>query len=305
MKAIIFPGQGAQYIGMGKNLYDNYPKAREIFDSIDKVLGFELSKKCFEGSDEELKDTAIQQLAILATSVAAFCVFKDNEIKIDYLSGLSLGEYSCLYAASVLCLEDLVILVKERAQAMQNAAKANPSTMFAVIGANRQVLEERSAAEGFYLANINSPQQIVISLSKDKKERVKKSLESLGLRVVELSVSGGFHSPFMEPAKEHLGEMIKKMDFFDAKIPIVSNFTAKAHTAPEEIRNNLLDQLTSPVLWNDCVDFMVKKGVGLFFEVGPSKVLRGLMRKINPEIRVVNIEKKDDLDKLKEVKSGI
>ena len=168
MKAVIFPGQGAQYVGMGKSLHDNYPKAREIFDSIDKILGFDLSKKCFVASEEELKDTATQQLAILAVSLAAFRAFEDEGIKVDYLSGLSLGEYSCLYAAQALSLEDLVILVKERALAMQRAASMNPSTMFAVIGATREVLEERQAHDGFYLANINSAQQIVISLSCDK-----------------------------------------------------------------------------------------------------------------------------------------
>jgi len=300
MKAIIFPGQGAQYIGMGKSLYDNYPKAKEVFDSIDKILRYELSKKCFQGSEQELKDTAIQQLAILTVSIAAFSVFKDSGITIDYLSGLSLGEYSCLYAAQVLSLEDLVSLVKERAQAMQKAAAMNPSTMFAVIGATREVLEEKSSTEGFYLANMNSPQQIVISLSIDDKEKVKGSLESLGLRVVELAVSGGFHSPFMEPAKEHLAAVIGKMNFSDAEIPIVSNFTAQAHTKADEIKNNLLDQLVSPVLWNDCIGFMTSKGVDSFFEVGPSKVLRGLMRKINSDLKVINIDKKEDLDKLKE-----
>ncbi len=304
MKAIIFPGQGAQYVGMGKSLYDNYPQAKEIFDSIDKILKKDLSKKCFNGSEEELKDTATQQLAILAVSLAAFEVFKSEDIKIDYLSGLSLGEYSCLYAAGALSLEELVILVRERALAMQKAASMNPSTMFAVIGASRQALEERQAKDGFYLANMNSAQQIVISLSLDNKEKVKNSLESSGFRVVELAVSGGFHSPFMEPAREQLKAVIQKMDFADAKVPIVSNFTARAHTDLDEIKNNLLNQLVSPVLWNDCVIFMAKQGVNSFFEVGPSKVLRGLMRKINPELKVTNIEKKEDFDLIKEVKSG-
>ncbi len=305
MKAVLFPGQGAQYVGMGKSLYDNYPKAKEVFDTIDKVLGFELSKKCFEGSEEELKDTAIQQLAILATSIAAFEVFRSSDIKIDYLSGLSLGEYSCLYVAEALSLEDLVVLVRERARAMQKAASMNPSTMFAVIGATREVLEEKATDNSFYLANMNSPQQIVISLSKDNRDKVKSFLDSLGLRVVELAVSGGFHSPFMEPAKKHLAEVIDGMGFCDAKIAIVSNFTAHAHTEASQIKSNLLNQLVSPVLWNDCVGFMAKEGVDLFFEVGPAKVLRGLMRKINPELKVINIEKKEDMDKLEEVKSGI
>ena len=296
MNAIIFPGQGAQYVGMGRSFYDSFDRAKDIFLAADKTLGFELSKKCFEGTEAELKDTAIQQLAILVVSLAAFEIFKDKNIKIDYLSGLSLGEYSCLYAGGVLSLEDLVILVKERASAMQQAAEANPSTMFAVIGAERSTLEETAQREGFYMANLNSSKQIVISLAKDNREKVKDALESLGLRAIELVVSGGFHSPFMKSAKEHLSGVIEKLSFSDAKIPIVSNFTAKPHTKNGEIKHNLLEQLTSPVLWKDCIDCMIAAGVDSFFEIGPSKVLKGLMRKINSGVEVVNIEKKEDLD---------
>ncbi len=296
MNAVIFPGQGAQYAGMGRSLYDNFTKAKEIFSSIDNILGFGLSEKCFNGPSEGLKDTAIQQLAILATSLAAFEVFKAKNIKIDYLSGLSLGEYSCLYAAGVLSLENLIILVKERAQAMQHAALHNPSSMFAVMGLDRVNLENEAKKAGFHIANINSSKQVVISLAKENKVRVRGALENQAARVIELAVSGGFHSPFMNEAKERLKQVVDKMEFSDAKIPIVSNFTAKPHTDKEEIKNNLLEQLVFPVLWKDCIEFMVTKGVDSFFEVGPSKVLRGLMRKINPQISVVNIEKKEDLD---------
>lgn len=295
MKAVIFPGQGAQYSGMGKSLYENFPEARDIFSSIDNILGFELSKKCFEGTEDELEDTSLQQLAILAVSLATFRVFREKNIEVNYLSGLSLGEYSCLYAAKVVSLKDLVILVKERAQAMQKAASLYASTMLAVIGLEREVLEEKSGEFGFYIANINSPQQIVISLAKDKKDRVRNFLEAEGAKVVELRLSGGFHSPFMEPAKEYLQKVVEKIEFSDAQVPIVSNVTAQPHIRSEEIKNNLLEQLTSPVLWKECVEFMIQRGVKVFFEVGPSKVLRGLMRKINPEVKVVNIEKKEDL----------
>jgi len=295
MKAIVFPGQGAQYTGMGRSLYDGFSQARDIFSSVDDILGFELSQKCFKGEAAELKSTSIQQLAILAVSLAAYRVFCDRNIGISYLSGLSLGEYSCLYAAGVLSLEDLVVLVKMRALFMEEAAQLNPSTMFAVLGAERQALEEKARQEGFYIANVNSAQQIVISLAQDDKEKVRGVLEALGVRAIELGVSGGFHAPFMKEAKENLRKVIEKMRFHDAKIPIVSNFTARAHIQKEEIKHNLLEQLTSPVLWKDCVDFMVKKGVNSFFEIGPSKVLRGLIRKINPEVKVINIEKKEDL----------
>ena len=298
MKAIIFPGQGSQYIGMGQSLYDNFPKAKVIFSSIDDILGFKLSEKCFRGPESELKDTAVQQLAILAVSLAAFEVILDKGFHCDYLSGLSLGEYSCLYAAEVLSLEKTVLLVKKRAQSMQEAALLSQATMFAVIGLERKTLEAEAAIQGFYLANINSPQQVVISLAQAKKENIRKALEAKGAKIIELAVSGGFHSPFMDPAKKAMEEVIKNLNFSEAKKPMVSNVTARAHIKPQEIKDNLLKQLNSTVLWSDCVGFMIKQGVDEFFEVGPGKVLKGLMHKINPQAKVVNIEKKEDAEQL-------
>ncbi|MDP8289723.1 MAG: ACP S-malonyltransferase [Candidatus Susulua stagnicola] len=298
MKAVIFPGQGAQYVGMGQSLYEGFPQAKNIFLSIDKILGFSLSEKCFQGQESELKETSTQQLAILAVSLAAFEVFKEKEIKIDYLSGLSLGEYSCLYAAEVINLSDLVNLVDQRAKAMNKVALANPSTMFAVIGLDREKLKDIAKKENFYIANINSPGQIIVSLAKDRRDDIFTILEATGARVIELAVSGGFHSPFMNLAKEHLATVVEEMNFSDASIPIVSNFTAKAHTKAEEIKSNLLEQLTSSVLWNDCVNYMMRAGVDSFFEVGPSKVLRGLIRKIDRQAKVINIGEKQDLESL-------
>ncbi len=298
MNAVIFPGQGAQYPGMGQSLCDAFPEAKKIFSALDDTLGFKLSEKCFRSNKEELKDTAVQQLAILAVSLAAFAVFRTRKSTISYLSGLSLGEYSCLYAAGVLGLEDLAVLVRERAQAMQEAALANPSAMFAVIGCTPEALKELAAAENFYIANLNSPGQTVISLAQNQREKVSRALEIKAARIVELEVNGGFHSPFMEPAKHRLAGVLEKMTLKDAEVPIVSNFTGRAHTTGGEIKQNLLEQLISPVLWQKCVEFMAAEGVDLFWEIGPSKVLRGLLRKINPALRVVNLEKKADFEGL-------
>lgn len=298
MNAIVFPGQGAQYRGMGLSLYENFAQAKELFSSIDKIAGINISSLCLNGSEEDLKRTYFQQLIISATSLVTYELFKEKNIKIDFLSGLSLGEYTCLYPAEVLDLESLVLLVKERAAAMEEASRLNPSSMFAVIGMDVSLLRDTAKQNGFYLANFNAPGQVVISLKKEEKERIRQLLESKGAKVIELEVGGGFHSPFMEPARQRLSKVLNQLDFSDAKTPIVSNFTARASSSEAEIKHNLEKQLTSAVLWKDCIESMANAGVNTFFEVGPSKVLRGLIRKINPNLKVINIEKKEDLDSL-------
>jgi len=294
MNAVVFPGQGAQYAGMGKTLYDNFSQARDMFQAVDQAAGFSLSRMCFEGPEQDLKNTRIQQLAILAVSLACYqCLPVKTKESIAFFSGLSLGEYPCLYCAGVLALEDVVALVKERAEAMEEAAALNPSTMFAVLGKGEGKLPDLQSL-GFYVANMNCPGQTVVSLAKENKEAVRTGLVSAGFKVIELKVSGGFHSPFMEPARKRLEKMIDGIEFKDADIPIVSNVTAKGHLSSAEIRENLLNQLISPVLWQECVEFMIGQGVGRFLETGPKQVLKGLIKKISRSVAVTNFEKYDD-----------
>ncbi len=297
-EVIIFPGQGSQYPQMGLSLYQNYQSAKEIFDLVDKVSEVEVSKAIFEGDREKLKDTLIQQLAILAVSLAAYEQIKDKLESINYLAGLSLGEYSCLYAGGILSLQDVITLVKVRAQAMQKAAKINPSAMLAIIGTQREDLEPKAKDLKFYISNLNAPSQVVISTGEQNKQTVKASLEKEGLRVIELNVSGGFHSPFMEPARRELEQVINQLQFADAKIPLVSNVTAQEHIEAEHIKDNLIKQLISPVLWMKSIKYLSQKGVNCFYEVGPSKILKGILRKIDRNLKVTNIEKKEDLDKI-------
>ncbi len=295
-KAVIFPGQGSQYPQMGLSLYQNYQKSKQVFDRVDDISGIEVTKAMFEGQASQLKDTAIQQLAILAVSLAAYQQIRDQLRKVVFLSGLSLGEYSCLYAAEVLSLDEVITLVKTRAEAMQKAADSNPSSMLAVIGTTKKALEIKEKELGFYIANINAPSQVVISVKKEAKHKLKTTLEEEGLKVVELAVSGGFHSPFMEPAKAELKEVIDKLRFCKAQIPIVSNVTATSHTEASQIKENLLAQLVSPVLWAKSVEYMAKRGVSCFYEVGPAKVLRALIRKIDKSLKVTNVESKEDIE---------
>jgi len=298
MKAIVFPGQGTQYMGMGKDLYETFGPSKRIFDLIDETLGWKLSQVCFQGPKEKLKDASVQELAVLAVSLAAYEVFKGKDIEIDFLSGLSLGECTCLYPAGVLGLEETVFFVKERARLMEEAARNNPSCMFAIIGLGKEQIEQKSKGDGFYIANVNSPHQTVISCRREDKEKVKGLFKGLKAKTVELEVSGGFHSPFITSAREQFGKFVENLEFKRPKIPIVNNVTARAHTDEEEIKTNLIEQFTSPVLWQGCVEFMIQNGVRLFYEIGPSRILRKLIKKTAPEADTINIENKEDLDTL-------
>lgn len=297
--AVIFPGQGSQFVGMGKDLADNFKEAKFLFDEADSIVGDNLSQVCFSGPEEKLKDTLYQQIAIFLVSAASWQVLKTRmECACSFFAGLSLGEYTCLYASEVLSFSDTLKLIKERAQLMRQAAKNNPSCMLAVLGLNKQDIQEQDT-KLFYIANLNCPQQVVISLTKDNMRRTQQYLESKGAKkIVELQVSGGFHSPFMKEAESKLSECIYSLTFHDAKTPIVSNVDGAPHTSRDEIETNLILQLTKPVLWSKSIDFMKQEGINLFYEVGPSKILKGILRKIDSSLEVINFGSHQDFSRL-------
>ena len=289
--AILFPGQGAQFIGMGKELYDNYPVAKEMFDQADDIFGESISGLCFNGPVEMLKKTMYQQVAIYVVSCAAFRVFAECSSTYSepaYFAGLSLGEYTALYASGAVTFEDGLKLVKKRAEAMQVSSENNPSTMLAVIGANKEDLDQFDGNE-LYIANLNCPGQVVVSVAADKADAVVALLTGKGFkRVIALDVSGGFHSPYMADAEKKLAEVVDKTPFSDITIPVVSNVDASCYIDAAVLKTNLVKQLTGSVLWWKSVDLMREDGVTTFYEVGPGNVLKGILRKIDRSLVVEN-----------------
>ena len=281
MKAFVFPGQGAQFSGMGKELYESSPAARNLFDKADEILGFEISKIMFEGSDEGLRQTKVTQPAVFLHSVAA-AVALGEEFRPDMVAGHSLGELSALVAAGVLDFEAGLRLVYARALAMQKACEAVPSTMAAVLGLTDEAVEGVcEGIEGVVAANYNCPGQVVISGTREAvQEACVKAKEAGAKRALPLAVGGGFHSPCMASAKEELQRAIEQTEFRAPRCPVYQNVDARPHTSPEEIKANLIAQLTSPVRWTQSVLAMVADGAEEFVELGPGKVLTGLVAKI-------------------------
>ncbi|MEX1383857.1 ACP S-malonyltransferase [Lutibacter sp.] len=286
MKAYIFPGQGAQFTGMGLDLYQNSPLAQELFEQANDILGFSITDIMFEGSVEDLKQTKVTQPAIFLHSVILAKTLGDD-FKPEMVAGHSLGEFSALVANGVLTFEDGLKLVSKRALAMQKACEAQESTMAAVLGLDDAVVEEVCAnIDGVVVAaNYNCPGQLVISGEIAAIDKACAALTEKGARrALKLPVGGAFHSPLMAPAREELAEAIKNTTFSEPTCPVYQNVVAKAVTNPDEIKENLIAQLTAPVRWTQCVQAMISDGGTEFVEVGPGKVLQGLMRKIDRNV---------------------
>lgn len=283
MKAYVFPGQGAQFPGMGKDLCEKSPVAADMFRSADQILGFSITDLMFSGTEEDLRQTKVTQPAIFLHSTILAAVL-ENSFRPDMVAGHSLGEFSALVANKTLSFEDGLKLVSKRALAMQKACELNPSTMAAILGMEDEIVEEVCASiqEVVVPANYNSPGQIVISGSNEGIDKAIEILKTKGAkRALKLSVGGAFHSPLMEPARLELEEAIRNTLFSKPICPVYQNVNAKASTDPDEIKANLVLQLTSPVRWTQSVINMISGGATSFTEVGPGSVLQGLIKKIN------------------------
>lgn len=287
-QAVMFPGQGAQQVGMGKDVAERSAAARAVFDQANERLGFDLASLCFDGPAEEIEKTDIQQPAIFVTSVALWRAFVEAGGRADafaYSGGLSLGEYTALHVAGAVSFEDALRLVRRRGQLMQEAATASPSGMVSLVGADETSAEALCAAvrqdEVLVCANFNCPGQVVISGAKAACERAVEAAGEHKLRAVTLPVAGAFHSPCMEPAAEGLWAVLTETRFSQPRMAVVSNVTGKPHENADSIREGLRRQLTAPVRWQHCVERMIADGVDSFVEVGPGKVLCGLLRKID------------------------
>jgi [acyl-carrier-protein] S-malonyltransferase len=294
--AFIFPGQGSQYAGMGKDLAEQFPAARQVFEEADAALGFAISEMCFNGPAESLGLTENTQPAILTTSIAALRALEAQDFaKPDFVAGHSLGEYSALVAAGALSLEDAVRIVRTRGRYMQEAVPVGEGAMAAILGAGlesiRAACVEASEGQVCGPANINSPGQVVIAGHAAAVDRAVALLKERGAkRAVKLNVSAPFHSALMKPAQERLASYLANVSFSDLAVPVVTNVDARPVNAGEEARDALIRQVAAPVRWLESVEFLIQQGVQAFIELGPGKVLSGLVRQIDRSVRCVNVE---------------
>jgi [acyl-carrier-protein] S-malonyltransferase len=303
--AFLFPGQGAQVVGMGADIAKAYPAAAEVFEKANSVLGFDLRKICFEGPAEQLNTTAISQPAIFVTSAAILEVLRTtSKLQPNVTAGLSLGEYTALYAAGVIGFEDALVLVQRRGQAMQEAADATEGSMVSIIGLDeekvRQLCAEAGEGEILGPVNFNCPGQIVVSGSKAACERAEKSAEKYGaIKAVRLEVAGAFHTEMMASAAEILAEALSKCEIAEpGDVKVIANIDAGYYASAEKIAQGLVKQLTSPILWQKCMERLLADGVDAFYEIGPGRVLTGLMKRINRKANIINISSAQSVNEI-------
>ena len=299
---LIFAGQGAQYVGMGKDLFENIPASKEIFNIADRELGYAISEICFNGSEEDINKTENTQPAVLTVSIAALKALEEKGIKADMVAGLSLGEYSALVCSNAIEFEDAVKLVRKRGKFMQEAVPQGEGGMAAILGLDRnkiaQACEESSEKGVVSIANYNCPGQIVIAGEKDALKLACKKAEELGAkRVIELSVSGPFHTKLLKPAADKLFEELKDIQLKEIIIPVITNVTADYIGKKEDVKNLLKEQVMSSVFWEDTINKMLEDGVDTFIEVGPGKALSGFVKKINRKVKIYNVEDINSLNK--------